>query len=285
MLFALALTGCAATARAAIQILAVTSSTDFTPAAVAPGSLASVWCTGLAGISGVMSASGPVLPTQLAGITVYAGGSGNAPILAVADLGGYQLINIQVPWDASGYNAMGIMQGAERAIANAFNTAGWPVFFIDSNGYMIARHVSDYSFVTAANPARPGEWIVGYASNLGPVSNTPPSGVPAPRSPLSFLAPVPGTSSGSTPSFSVVVTRPGDSVVFQTDAVESDFIGLAPDTVGVYQVNFRIPLSPPMGDAIVTMRKNVDCGFFFTEGCGRGLTATLSNTVKLPLAP
>jgi hypothetical protein len=33
------------------------------------------------------------------------------------------------------------------------------------------------------------------------------------------------------------------------------------------------------------MRKNVDCGFFFTQGCGRGLTATLSNTVKLPVAP
>jgi uncharacterized protein (TIGR03437 family) len=285
MLFALALFGCASAASAAIRILAVTSSTDFTPTAVAPGSLASIWCTGLAGISGVVTASGPVLPVQLAGVAVYAGGSGNAPILAVADLGGYQLINIQVPWDAAGYNAIGVTQGAERAIANEFNTTGWPVFFIDSNGYMIARHVSDDSLVTAANPARPGEWIVGYASNLGPVSNTPPSGVPAPRSPLSFLAPVPGATSGSTPSFSVVVTRPGDSVVFETDAAESNFIGLAPDTVGVYQVNFRIPPSPPLGDAVVTMRKNIDCGFFFTQGCGRGLTATLSNAVKLPVAP
>jgi len=101
---------------AEIRILAITSSTDSQPTAIAPGSLESIWCTGLTGIHGIVRAGGPILPTQLAGVSVYAGGSMNAPILAVADLGGYQLINIQVPWDAGGDSAIAVIQGQEKGL-------------------------------------------------------------------------------------------------------------------------------------------------------------------------
>ena len=138
LLGAFCLFACASHASAAIQILAITSATDFRRAAIAPGSLASVWCTGLTGISGIVSAPGPTLPTQLVGTSVFAGGSGAAPIFAVADLGGYQLINIQVPWDAAGFNTIAVVQGLEKATGDMINTAGWPVFFIDPNGFMVA---------------------------------------------------------------------------------------------------------------------------------------------------
>jgi len=36
---------------------------------------------------------------------------------------------------------------------------------------------------------------------------------------------------------------------------------------------------------MIYMRKNVDCGFFFVAGCGRGLTATISTGAKIPIAP
>lgn len=284
LLGAFCLFACTAHASAAIQILAITSATDFQPAAIAPGSLASVWCTGLTGISGIVSATGPTLPTQLAGTSVYAGGSGAAPILAVADLGGYQQINIQIPWDAAGFNAIAVVQGLDKATANMINTAEWPVFFIDPNGFMVALHVTDYSLVTTVNPARPGEWIIGYASNLGPVSNTPPTGVPTPGSPLSTLDPVPITTASSTPVYSVVIPQPNQQVGFQTEPAGSNFMGLAPGTVGVYQINFQIPQDAPIGDTIVYMRKDVDCGIFFSPECGAGQTFTLSNGAKLTIA-
>jgi minor extracellular serine protease Vpr len=268
---------------AGIQILAITSSTDFQSAAIAPGSLESIWCTGLTGIQGVMGGTGPILPTQLAGVSVYAGGAANAPILAVADLGGYQLINIQIPWDAGGFNAIAVSQGQEKATATVTGGAQWPVFFAGGAGYLVARHASDYSLVAPDNPARPGEWIVGYASNLGPVANTPPSGAVAPNNPLSPLAPTPGASGVSAPVYSVVIPQPGEQPGTQTEAVDSNFMGLAPGTVGVYQINFRVPDAAPAGDAVVYMRKTVDCGFFFVQGCGRGLTSTFSDSVKLPI--
>jgi minor extracellular serine protease Vpr len=205
--------------------------------------------------------------------------------LAVADLGGYQLINIQVPWDAAGFNVIAVAQGSDRATTNMINRAEWPVFFIYPNGFMVALHATDYSPVTTANPARLGEWIIGYASNLGPVLNTPPSGVPTPISPLSPLNPGPITTAGSTPTYAVVIPQPNQQVGFQTEPAGSNFMGLAPGTVGVYQINFQIPEDAPIGDTIVYLRKDVDCGFFFSQGCGRGLTFTLSNGAKLTIAP
>ena len=272
-------------ASAAIQILAVTSSTDFQPTAVAPGSLESIWCTGLTGIQGVMVADGPVLPVQLAGVSVDAGGFGGyAPILAVADLGGYQLVNVQVPWDAAGFNSVVVRQGQETAQMSVTVDGQWPVFFVSGSGYVVARHASDYSLVDPTNPARPGEWIVGYASNLGPVANTPPTGTVAPNSPLSPLAPTPSPSGGGTPDYSVLILQPGQQPDYFTQAVDSNFMGLAPGTVGVYQINFRIPETAPAGDTVVYMRKNVFCGFFYVPGCGRDFTSTFSASVKIPIA-
>ncbi len=258
-----------AIAFAEIQILAITSSTDFQRAAIAPGSLESIWCTGLTDINGVVSATGPILPTQLAGVSVYAGGAMNAPILAVAELGGYQLINIQVPWDAAGFNVVTVIQGSQRATATVTAGTTWPVFFVNPAGYMIAVHASNFELVTPENPAEPGEWIAGFASNLGPVTNPPPSGVVAPLDSISPLAPV------ASSNYAVAIG------LSETQVAESNFMGLAPGTVGVYQINFWIPETSPTGDVTVYIRKTVDCGFFFVQGCGRGVVSTFSNGAKI----
>jgi len=217
---------CALPAFAQIRILAITDSTDFQQPVIAPGSLASLWCTGLTGIPGVLIADGPILPTQLAGVSVYAGGAMNAPILGLADLGSYQLINIQVPWDAGSFTSATVIQGEERSTAPVIATTQWSVFFINPDGSLVARHAADYRLVTPENPASSGEWIAAYASNLGPVANTPPSGTVAPIDPLSPLAPVANPAGGSVPEYSVVVPMPGVLVVYQTPPLESNFIGL-----------------------------------------------------------
>ena len=84
------------TATAQIKVLAVTDAATFTPGMPYYGSLASVFCTGLTGINGIQSTDTLPLPYELAGISVTVSGAA-APLLAVADFGSYQQINIQVP--------------------------------------------------------------------------------------------------------------------------------------------------------------------------------------------
>jgi uncharacterized protein (TIGR03437 family) len=83
-------------AAAQIRVLAVTTSAGFTPGLPSAGSLASIGLTGLAGIQGVQTVTGYPLPYELEGVSVTVNGT-PAPILAVADLGAYQQVNIQVP--------------------------------------------------------------------------------------------------------------------------------------------------------------------------------------------
>ena len=56
--------------RGQIQVLSVTSSANFAPGLTQAGTLASVFCTGLQNISGLVVAQGYPLPRILAGVTV-----------------------------------------------------------------------------------------------------------------------------------------------------------------------------------------------------------------------
>ena len=170
-------------ARGQIRILGITSSANFAVGRLLPGSLASVFCTGIQNVGGVIAAQEYPLPRMLAGVRVTVNGI-EAPILAVADLSGgsYQQINVQVPWGvaiASGLE----FEVSQLGVSSHFTTSPqgpWPVFFVDSSGYAIAQHASDYRPVTESDPAKPGEWTVVCATNLGPVQNQPADGYPAP---------------------------------------------------------------------------------------------------------
>jgi uncharacterized protein (TIGR03437 family) len=65
------------------------------------------------------------------------------------------------------------------------------VFLADVNGFGIVQHGSNSSFVTPQNPVHPGEYLVAYGINLGPVNNTPPTGTAAPSNPPAVSIPVP----------------------------------------------------------------------------------------------
>jgi uncharacterized protein (TIGR03437 family) len=239
--------------RGEIRILAVTSSASFVPGLPAPGSLATLFCAGLTGDLGVQ-----VTVDRLA-----------APVLAAADVGGYQQINFQVPWEAQSATFVSIAQGDESASFTVPLFPAWDVFFADASGNAVAQHAADYTAVTADHPIRPAEWIIAYATNLGPVANQPPTGEPAP---LDQLAPVsPGLDSLS--------------VLLQGAIVESNYIGLVPGTVGVYQVNFQVPDNFKGGKVQLQIQKSRFCGFFFVPGCGRGLTLSFSVPANLPAAP
>jgi uncharacterized protein (TIGR03437 family) len=95
----------------------------------------------------------------------------------------------------------------------------------------IITHGSDGSLVTAASPAARGEILVLYGTGFGPVSNTPPTGSPSPSGPLAM-------STGLT-----IITIGNQSAT-------ALFSGLAPDFIGLYQLNLQVPANAPVGDNV-----------------------------------
>ncbi len=266
--------------RGEIRVLAITSSANFSPGLLKPGSLASIFCTGLQ-VNGLVSAQGYPLPRTLADVSVTFNGT-KVSILAVADLAGgaYQQINVQIPWEVKTQSglAFDVSQGGVSAHFLSLMYDPWPVFFVDSFGYAIAQHATDYRPLTPVDPARPGEWVIAYATNLGPVSNQPVDGYPASSD---LLAPILPDSSPLVFYYGLAV---GPSAGYQSTHINSNYIGMLPGSL-IYQVNLQVPDSQPDGDLVFQLVDIYDCGFFFLQGCGRGFaTQAASMPAKVPVA-
>jgi uncharacterized protein (TIGR03437 family) len=265
-----------------IQILQITSSANFAPGLLKPGSLVSIFCTGLQAVPDLAAAPGYPLPYTLAGVTVTFDGIA-APLLAVANLGGgtFQQINLQIPWEAATANGLNfdVSQGGVSGHFTATGSTSWPVFFVDPSGYAIAQHAGDWRLVTPADPARPGEWVVVWATNLGAVQNQPPDGNLASSQ---VLAPIVQDPSPYLNYYGIVT---GDYAAIYSPHIQSNYIGLAPGSI-LYQVNLLVPSAQPAGDLVFQMLKIYDCGFFFIPGCGRSFTTKAASMPgKIPVIP
>jgi uncharacterized protein (TIGR03437 family) len=237
----------AQTATAQIQVAALKSSAGFTAGLPFPGSLAAIGLTGLTGIQGIQSAAALPLPYEIAGVSVLVGGA-PAPLLAVADMGWYQQINIQVPEQFQSPQTVEVSQAGQTGQLNVdvYNTlvyggVQWGVFFDDGTGQGVLQH-ADYSLVTSDHPAQPGEVIIAYCSNLAPYSdvvNAPAIGYPAQASPLPSLSP---TRSLWT-TFAILLVN--------NQTAEILYAGLTPYSTGLFQINFRVPAGTADGDAVV----------------------------------
>lgn len=265
-----------------IQVLQITSSANFVPGLLKPGSLASIFCTGLQDVPDLVIAQGYPLPRTLAGVKVTFGGV-DAPILAVANItgGAYQQINVQIPWEVTTTNGLSLdvsQQGASSHFAT-YASGPWPVFFVDSSGYAVAQHATDYRPVTPSDPAKPGEWIAVYATNLGPVQNQPLDGYPAPTD---VLAPIVSDPSPYLYYYGLAIGQYAD--VYLSTPIQSNYIGMAPGSI-LYQVNLLVPSSQATGDLVFQVLKIYNCGFFFVLGCGRSFTTEAASMAsKIPLA-
>ena len=221
---------------AQIANVVVTDAAKFQPGLPAQDSLATIFCTGIV-VNGTVTA--PVnqpLPFSLGGVSVKVGNVA-APLLAVADLGGYQQINFQVPVGTFvGLSSVDITQGANQTsvIPPAPDSPG-EFFGIRGTQFGAFQHARDFSLVTPDNPASPGEPIVGYGTGLLTPSPAVPAGQLTPASPW---YPVPQ-----------VTTTPTDTTYIAlidgkgAHLPEVDFMGLAPGEVGVYQINFTVPIT------------------------------------------
>jgi uncharacterized protein (TIGR03437 family) len=213
-----------------IVILNVTNAATFDPGMPRGGALASIFCTGLTGISGtVAAATSNPLPRMLAGVSVRIN-DGTAAILSVSQLQDYQQINIQVPAERDAglpaFVRVDVFQGSSRGGSYNAPYSAFGGFFTGADGYAVAQHAVDHTAVTKANPARPGETITAYTTGLLPSWPPPPIAVPVPSTPL-FAA--------------------DTSFVSATNATLL-FVGLSPGSAGLGQVNFVIPEDASPGD-------------------------------------
>jgi uncharacterized protein (TIGR03437 family) len=227
----------------------VVNSANYT-APVAPGSIASAF--GTYAVTGSMSAAVLPLPTSILGLSLLFGGSTKAPLFFVD---GTQ-VNFQAPWELAGQTSATLAASINGASTTAqtvrlaayapgiftLNTAGsGPGAILDSN----------YQLLDSTNAAIPGStYILIYCTGLGPVSNTPASGAPAPAKPFAETTTTP------------IVTIGGVKATVQ-------FSGLAPGYVGLYQVNAQVPASTAAGTAVtVTL----------------SIGGVASNTVTIPVS-
>jgi len=209
---------------------------------VAPGSYVSIFGTSLS--DGFRLFSTPYLPLSLAGVSVSFD-SGGVSLPGRINFVDPNQINVQVPWELSGLNSvqMKVSTGplTESSLYSLPLNNHGPGFFekTDPGGTgrtIIAALDEDYQEISSANPAARGKVVQLFANGIGPVDNTPPSGEPAPLSPLVRTLEVPAVTIGG------------------WDAHVS-FSGLSPDSIALYQVNVTVPegLAPGIYEVVLTI--------------------------------
>jgi len=204
---------------------------------VAPGSLATLYGTNLAGPT-VLADAAPPWPVTLGGTSMTVGNT-SAPLYYVSP----GQINFQVPYfniTAPSATNLTVTEGAFNTTVTVMVTPYAPGLYTTNaqgTGQAAAIIAGTASIVApsgafpGSRPARKSEFVSLYCTGLGPVSRRPALGDPAPSSPLATTT--------ATPSVTV-----GD-----VNAIVN-FSGLAPGYVGLYQVNVQIPDTAPSGDAV-----------------------------------
>jgi uncharacterized protein (TIGR03437 family) len=221
---------------------------------VAPGSIATVYGSFL--LSSSSTAPGVPWPTTLGGLSLQFGGPLQAPLYYAS--GGQS--SIQVPWELAGQT-----QDALTATVNAQTSAPIQVSLMpfapgifSMNGQGTGQGAildSSYKLVDSSNPATAGStYIQIYCTGLGPVTNQPATGAPASSSPLSSTITTPAVTVGGVSAYVL-------------------FSGLAPGSVGLYQVNAQVPAGAPTGSAIPVV---ISMGGVISNSVNIALTSALS---------
>ena len=139
-------------------------------------------------------------------------------------------INVQVPWELQGQSSAQVKVTMDEEfgypvfgnVVTVPLAASAPAFYV-GGGTIAAQDAITGAQILASNPAHSGEILSLYANGLGPVTNQPASGAPAPGGP--------NLASTTTPC---VVTIGGQQVT-------PSFSGLAPGYPALYQLNVTVP--------------------------------------------
>lgn len=214
---------------------AVGNAASFEPGLVA-GSAATAFVAGITDGPGIAAAERIPLPAEIAAVRVLVNDLA-APLYAVANVNGMEQVNFQVPFEAA--NAGEVRVVVQRGGASSSGVAvpllpRQPGVFTDDGRAVVVRNATN-TLVTGDNPVAAGEDIYFYVAGLGGVTNVPPTGGASPREPLARAVETP------------TVTIGGVECTVQ-------FAGLAPDLVGVFQVNVRVAqgITAGLAELVVT---------------------------------
>jgi uncharacterized protein (TIGR03437 family) len=198
---------------------------------VAPGSIATVYGSFL--VSSLSTASSSPLPVSLAGLSLQFGSGLTAPLFAVSS----GQVNFQVPWELAGESktSLSATWNGQPSATQTLNLAPFAPGIFSMNGQGTGQGAildTSYSLVNSSNPATAGSTILQiYCTGLGAVTNQPPSGSPPPTNLLSQTTTTPTVTIGGV----------------QAQVL---FAGLAPGSVGEYQVDALVPASSSKGAAV-----------------------------------
>jgi uncharacterized protein (TIGR03437 family) len=175
------------------------------------------------------------LPISFSGTTVLIGGL-SAPLYYVSD----GQLNVQIPSELPAnqqYPILVTVNGAVTLPDQLDMVTLQPGVDASTTGTIVAQHGADFSLVTAASPAKPGETIVIYLLGMGATNPPVASGQPAPSNPLAMVTAQP------------TITVGGQSA-------HVDFAGLTPGFAGLYQVDFAVPTTASAGNLPVVISQN-----------------------------
>jgi uncharacterized protein (TIGR03437 family) len=202
-----------------ISVGGIVNAASYRYDAIAPGTLISIFGENLA--PSEQSAESAPWPTTLNGVSVTVNGIA-APLSMVSP----NQINAQVPLELSpGLGRLIVTVDGRPGVGAVFPllSAGPGIF--QSDGGDSAVHNADFSPNTEASPTPAGGVVVAYLTGQGRVDFPLNSGMKAPQEPLCL------------PVYNVeawVDGRPAEVL----------FSGMAPDLIGILQVNLRIPDLP-----------------------------------------
>jgi uncharacterized protein (TIGR03437 family) len=213
---------------------------------LAPGGMISIFGSRLADTEA--AATAVPLPRELAGVRVIIGGE-DAPLYFV----GTGQINAQVPFGVRIGDSVSITvsnNGRLSAPQQYLIAPAEPGIF-QAGGFGVALDGLN-QLITLQNPARIGGIIQIFAAGLGHVSPEVETGA-------------------ASPAFSTV-QNPVTVLIGGVTAPVS-YQGLAPDFVGLYQVNVFVPPNVPVGDAVPIVLE---------QG---GIPSNAGSIVTIPVAP
>ena len=193
---------------------------------VAPGSYITLFGTGLSDDTGL--ANTVSLPLSINNVSVsFDVPSANISVPGRLYYVSPTQVNVFVPWELEGQSSAIIKVNISETTGQTYNlplTTYSPAFFAYSQGgqELLAALDTSNKVITPGNAAVRGQVVELFANGLGPVTNQPATGEPAPSGTLAKTQATPTVKIGG-----------ADATV--------EFSGLAPGFAGLYQLNVVVP--------------------------------------------
>jgi len=211
--------------------------------AVAPGSYVAIFGSWLYDLSlsnnltSTDTATGSPLPLALDYVMVsFDVPSANPPISVPGRMYYVSpgLVVLQMPWELQGQASAQVKVTIDFSNGNVVTVPIVPYAPAFFGGSTVAA-TNAVGVIGSSNPALRGQHIALYANGLGPVTNQPASGAPAPLMPLASTTPAQAT------------------VMIGNQPAQVLFSGLTPTAIGLYQIDVLVPTGLTPGTLPVTV--------------------------------